>query len=317
MDKIYTIILAAGKGTRMNTGGSKLLQKVHGKSMIKRVVETAESSKSNEIITVLGYKSEEVEKELKEYKVKFVYQKEQLGTGHAVMQAIPELKDGIVVILYGDVPLIKKETIDDLINVHIKNNASATILTANFANPFGYGRIIKNDEGKVVDIVEEIECDKIQRNIKEINVGIYCFDVDKLKYALSRIKNDNTKQEYYLTDTIKILAPDNNIITLNTNKTTELLGVNDRVQLELVNRIYKNRKNIEYMKNGVTIFDINNTYIYDDVQIGKDSIIYPGVVIESGSKIGNDCIIGHNAYIKEKARIKRETIIKPNTFVKR
>lgn len=313
--KIYTVIVAAGKGSRMNSMHSKLIQKIYGKEMITRVVETAEKIGSDEIITVVGYKKEEVMEVLKDKKVSYAIQSEQLGTGHAVMQAMPFIEnkeEGKVIVLYGDVPIVRPETISGLIEKNIKAKEAATILTAIYENPTGYGRIIRDEGGSVESIKEEKEANERQRLIKEINGGIYCFDLSKLKEALKEIKPDNEQDEYYLTDVIKILnqkAYRTGAYIVKDN--TEILGVNNRIQLEMVTRILRKRINDMHMSNGVSIEDSTNTYIEENVEIGQDTIIAPNTYIKEGSKIGKRCEIGYNSYISGDANIPDGETLEP------
>lgn len=305
MENTIAIVLAAGKGTRMKSEKSKQVHKILGKEIVLRAVENAEKAGIDDIIAVVGYKKEQVQEVLKD-KVKYVVQEEMLGTGHAVMQAKEYLqgKKGKVVVLNGDVPILRPETIRKLVEKSNSNKEYATLLSAIYDNPYGYGRIIRDDGGNVEAIVEEKDADELQKEIKEINAGIYCFDIPELLNALEEINNDNASGEYYITDVIKIM----NDKGLKTGATivednTEILGVNDRVQLEILTRILRLRTNAEYMKKGVTIEDTNTTYIYDDVEIGTDTVIHPNTTIKSDVKIGANCEIGPNAYIREKCRI--------------
>ena len=302
---IITLVMAAGKGTRMKSKKTKLVQKIYDKELVKRVVELAEKIGSSEIITVVGYLKEQVEAVLED-RVKYVFQEELLGTGHAVMQAERYLKDkkGKVVILYGDVPLIRPETLKDLINKSIEENEYATVLTAVYDNPTGYGRIIRDEKGNIKEIVEEKDAIQEQKAIKEINSGIYCFDIEALVDSIHEITPNNAQGEYYLTDVIKIMN-EKGLKTgaMLVSDNTEILGVNDRIQLELLTRVLRNRINTMHMKNGVTIEDINTTYIHDDVVIGMDTIIHPNTTIKGNVVIGENCEIGPNAYIREGCRI--------------
>ena len=289
----------------MKSEKSKQVHKILGKEIVLRAVENAEKAGIDDIIAVVGYKKEQVQEVLKD-KVKYVVQEEMLGTGHAVMQAKEYLKGkkGKVVVLNGDVPILRPETIRKLVEKSNSNKEYATLLSAIYDNPYGYGRIIRDDGGNVEAIVEEKDADELQKEIKEINAGIYCFDIPELLSALEEINNDNASGEYYITDVIKIM----NDKGLKTGATivednTEILGVNDRVQLEILTRILRLRTNAEYMKKGVTIEDTNTTYIYDDVEIGRDTVIHPNTTIKSDVKIGANCEIGPNAYIREKCRL--------------
>lgn len=300
-EEIIGVVLAAGKGTRMKTNKSKVVHKIYGKELVLRVVETAYKAGINDIVAVVGHKKEEVEKVLGD-SVKYAYQEELLGTGHTVMQAIPYLKGkkGKVVVLYGDVPLIRPETIKKLIKKSIRDREYATMLTAIYDNPTGYGRIVRDIGGNVKSVVEEKDATEEEKYITEINAGVYCFDIEELILALEKLTPNNVQGEYYLTDVIRIMNEKGlktGAIIVEDN--TEILGVNDRAQLEMLTRILKIRINQKHMENGVTIEDMDNTYIYDDVEIGIDTVIHPNTTIKSGVVIGENCEIGPNAYIRE------------------
>ena len=304
-EDIITIVMAAGKGTRMKSNKSKLVHKIYGKELVARVVDLAEAVGSSKIIAVVGHLREQVQAVLGD-RVEYAYQEELLGTGHAVMQAASFLegKKGRVVILYGDVPIIRPETVKNLIEKSYKNSEYATLLTAIYENPTGYGRIIRDEGGNIKGIVEEKDASETQRKIKEINSGIYCFDIEELLLALKQIKPNNAQGEYYLTDVIKIMNEKGlktGAVIVEDN--TEILGVNDRAQLELLTRVLRMRINAEHIKNGVTIEDSNSTYIYDGVKIGRDTVIHPNTTIKNDVEIGENCEIGPNAYIREGCRL--------------
>ena len=309
------IIMAAGKGTRMKSKNSKLVQKIYGKEMIKRAVENAKKAGVNDIVTVVGYKKEQVMQVLGD-SVQYAIQEEMLGTGHAVMQAAKYLegKKGKVLVLNGDVPILRPETINNLLEKSIDSKEAATLLTAIYEDPFGYGRIIRDEGGNVEGIVEEKDATEEQKEIAEINAGIYCFDIEALLEALKEIKPNNSQGEYYLTDVIEIIGKKGlktGAVIVDDN--TEILGVNDRMQLQMVTKILQHRINSELMMNGVTIEDINSTYIYDDVKIGMDTVIHPNTTIKSDVEIGEDCEIGPNSYIREGCRIADK--VKVGSFV--
>ena len=300
-ENVITVIMAAGKGTRMKSEKSKLVHKIYDKELVKRVVELSKAVGSDETIVVVGHLREQVEAVLGDT-VTYAYQEELLGTGHALMQAGPlmEGKKGKAIILYGDVPIIRKETLLKLVEKSIKDKEYATLLTAVVDNPTGYGRIIRDVGGNIKAIVEEKDADPLQKEIKEINSGIYCFDIPELLKALELIRPNNAQGEYYLTDVIKIMNEKGlktGAVIVEDN--TEILGVNDRIQLELLTRVLRMRINTEHMKNGVTIEDSNSTYIYDNVTIGTDTVIHPNSTIKEGVIIGKNCEIGPNAYIRE------------------
>lgn len=305
---VITLIMAAGKGTRMKSDKSKLVHKIYGKELVRRVVELAKEIGSDDVIAVVGFLKEQVEAVLGN-SVKYAYQEELLGTGHAVMQATKYLenKKGKVLILYGDVPIIRKETLETLVTKSIKDKEYATLLTAIYENPTGYGRIIRDVGGNIKAIVEEKDASIEQKQVKEINSGIYCFDIEELIDALKHIKPNNAQGEYYLTDVIKIMN-DKGLKTgaVIVEDNTEILGVNDRMQLELLTSVLQKRINNMHMKNGVTIESTTTTFIHDNVIIGTDTVIHPNTVIESGTVIGSNCEIGPCSYVK------KGTIIKSN-----
>jgi len=310
MSDIFSIVLAAGKGTRMKSNLPKVLHKISGKPMVNRVIEMLEGIKSNSIFLVVGYKSEQIIESVGD-KVQYVKQKEQLGTGHAVLQAYSELndKEGVTIVVSGDTPLLTLETIEILIKNHLKNNLTATILTTKINQPTGYGRIIRNSNREVIRIVEEKDTTLEEKAIKEINTGIYCFDNKKLFEALIQVNNNNKQGEYYLTDVIEILrAQGNRIGTYETNNLNESLGINDRVNLAYAEKILQKRTIERHMINGVTITDPDNTYIEDDVQIGTDTIIYPGTYLRGKTIIANECTIGPNVELSD-TNVESGTII--------
>lgn len=314
-DNIMAIVMAAGKGTRMKSKKSKLVQKIYGKEIVKRAVENAEKAGVSDIVAVVGYQKEEVMAVLGDT-VKYAFQEEMLGTGHAVMQAKEYLqgKKGRVLVLNGDVPLLRPETLNKLLEKSIENKEYATLLTAIYDNPYGYGRIIRDEGGNVSAIVEEKDTTEDQKEIKEINAGIYCFDIEELMSALDEIKPNNSQGEYYITDVIEIMNKKGlktGAVVVEDN--TEILGVNDRIQLEMLTKVLQMRVNTEHMKNGVTIEDVNTTYIYDDVKIGMDTVIHPNTIIKSNVEIGEDCEIGPNSYIREGCRLSNK--VKIGSFV--
>lgn len=312
---IIAIVMAAGKGTRMKSKNSKLVQKIYGKEIVKRAVENAQKAGVKDIVAVVGYKKEEVMKVLGD-NIKYAFQDEMLGTGHAVMQAKEYLKGkkGKVLVLNGDVPLIRPETLNKLIEKSIENKEYATLLTAIYDDPTGYGRIVRDEGGNIEGIVEEKDTTEEQRKITEINAGIYCFDIEALLEALDKITPNNKQGEYYITDVIQIMN-DSGLKTgaVLVEDNTEILGINDRVQLGILTKVLQMRINTELMKQGVTIEDTNTTYIYDDVEIGMDTVIHPNTTIKSGVVIGEDCEIGPNSYIREGCKLANH--VKIGSFV--
>ena len=300
MNKWTAVVLAAGKGTRMKSNLPKVLHPVMGKPMVLHVVDKSYQAGAENVLAIVGFGSESVEAVLTG-KARVVEQKEQLGTGHAVQQCIPALENyqGDVMILCGDTPLLRVETLSDLMDKHQKSGASATVLTALLDNPMGYGRILRSDSGQVLGIVEEKDATEVQRKVQEINTGIYCFKSLDLVEALKSLTNDNAQGEYYLTDTLaylnKVDKPVGAQILLDED---ESLGVNSRVQLAQAEQILRQRKNLELMENGVTLMDPATTYVDEDVEVGPDTVIYPSTWLEGQTQIGSNCEIGPNSRLK-------------------
>ncbi len=294
MKHLMAVILAAGEGKRMKSKNSKVIHKIGGKALVEWVTSSVEAAGIEESILVVGHKAEQV-KEYMGDKYKYVLQEEQLGTGHAVMQAEKYMagKEGYVVVLCGDTPLITTETIANTIKFHKENNFSATVITAELDNPGGYGRIVRDACGNVLKIVEHRDATDEEKAIKEVNSGMYCFTIQDLTCALKELNNNNSQGEYYLTDTIEILI--NKGLKVGAKKVAdsdEILGINDRVQLAEAAQIIKKRIAERHMRSGVTIIDPTSTYIDDTVEIGMDTIIYPGTILEGKTEIGEGCIIG-------------------------
>ena len=298
MSNITAVILAAGEGKRMKSNYSKVIHKVAGKPIIKRVCETVKNAGIEKCVLVVGHKQEQVRETMGE-SVLYAVQSEQLGTGHAVMQAIPQIEDAQrVIVLCGDAPLLSSETLKEALKINEERKEYATIFTAEFDDPTGYGRIVRNQNGEVVGIVEHKDATEEQRKIKEVNSSMYCFDKKALVEALGKLDNNNAQNEYYLTDVIKIMiAEGKKVGTYIVADKDEIMGINDREQLSVANEIARRKINKEYMKNGVTIIDTNTTYIDGDAKIGKDTIIYPGTILEGAVEIGENCTIGPNSKI--------------------
>lgn len=286
------LILAAGQGKRIKSDLPKVLHKVSGKEMVNHVIDTMRKSDINDINVIIGKGAELVREKTSSRNVAYSVQDEQLGTGHAVKCAIDFLKGktGTVGIFCGDAPLIKDETVEKLLNEHIEKGNSATLLSSVLKDATGYGRIIReNDE--VLKIVEHKDCNEDELNVKEMNAAMYCFDIEELLECLNKITNNNEQGEYYLTDVIGILKDNGKKVGAVVIDYEETIGVNSRVQLAEAEEILRKRINLRHMENGVTLIDPNSTYIGDDVEIGKDTIIYPGNVIEGKTTIGEGCML--------------------------
>lgn len=296
------LILAAGLGTRMRSNLAKVLHRLDGRPLIGHVCRTAAALAPRKVYVVIGHQGEDVKQavleELDEEHAGFVWQKEQLGTGHAVNSAreFLENEDSTLLILSGDVPMIRAETLAALIQQHYTHRgkgAACTLLTVKLDEPKGYGRIVRDEEGLFDKIVEQKDASDEERKIKEINAGIYCFNTRKLFDALSQVKNENAQGEYYLTDVPALLRDAGEAVSLYQHTDSrEVSGINNRADLADLERILCRRTISKMMLDyGVTFIDPKNTYISEQASVGRDTIIYPNVTIEGESNIGDGCTI--------------------------
>ncbi|MBB4826811.1 bifunctional UDP-N-acetylglucosamine pyrophosphorylase/glucosamine-1-phosphate N-acetyltransferase [Sporosarcina luteola] len=310
MTNTYAIVLAAGQGTRMKSDLYKVMHPVCGKPMVEHVVDHIKGLGADKIVTIVGHGAEKV-KELLGESCSYAFQAEQLGTAHAVKQAEDLLGglEGTTIVICGDTPLIKSETMEALISHHREKDAKATILTAIAEDPTGYGRIIRDEKGNVIRNVEQKDASPEEQLVKEINTGTYCFDNQALFASLEKVKNDNVQGEYYLPDVIGILqAEQEKIAAYVTNDFSESIGINDRVVLAQAEAVMRKRIAEKHMRNGVTIINPEQTSISVDAEIGRDTILQPGVLIEGRTIIGERCTIGPNSHI-ENSIIGNETTI--------
>ena len=291
---LYSIILAAGEGKRMKSNIAKPLQQAAGKALVEWVLDTAEETGSDENIVVIGHKAEDVKAYLGD-RAKYAYQYEQLGTGHAVMQGIESIKDvdGTVMVLYGDSPLIEAETLKRVREDHSKKMRAATVITAIADEPYGYGRIVR-ENGEIVRIVEQKDASEDEQKKTEVNSDMYFFDIQKLKESLSKITNDNSQGEYYITDVIEIMLSEGEKVGAYVTDLEQTMGVNDKLQLSQVGKILNRRKVEALMLAGVTIIDPDKVQVTTNVKVGRDTVLYPGTVLEGDSVIGENCVIGSN-----------------------
>ncbi|HEL0608745.1 TPA: bifunctional UDP-N-acetylglucosamine diphosphorylase/glucosamine-1-phosphate N-acetyltransferase GlmU, partial [Streptococcus equi subsp. zooepidemicus] len=295
----YAIILAAGKGTRMKSGLPKVLHKVSGLSMLEHVLNSVSALAPQKQLTVIGHQAEQVRAVLGEQSLTVV-QEEQLGTGHAVMMAKEELSglEGQTLVIAGDTPLIRGESLKELLDYHIREKNVATILTASAKDPFGYGRIIRNAAGEVVNIVEQKDANEAEQEVKEINTGTYIFDNKRLFEALKYLTTDNAQGEYYLTDVISIFkASQEKVGAYLLKDFDESLGVNDRLALAQAEVIMQERINKQHMLNGVTLQNPAATYIESSVEIAPDVLIEANVTLKGQTRIGSRSVIGNGSYI--------------------
>ncbi len=304
------IILAAGEGKRMKSSTPKVLHKICGKEMVNVVIDTVKEAKVNDINVIIGRGADKVKDATTDRTVHYSLQDKQLGTGHAVMCAKEFLKGkkGTVAIFTGDAPLITKSTVEKLFDFHSDKNYKATILTSIVDNPYGYGRVLRESNQEVCKIVEHKDCAEEEMKINEINAGMYCFDIESLLNSLDKLNNNNSQGEYYLPDVIGILKNEGEKIGALPIPFEETMGINSRVQLSEAEKVMRKRINRMHMDNGVTLIDPDCTYIDIDVEIGNDTIIYPGNVIQGKTVIGENCTIHSNSRIKDSIIDKNVTI---------
>lgn len=300
---IKAVILAAGKGTRMKSETTpKVLHEIMGKTLLGYVLDNVKNFVSEEFV-IVGHHAQEVEDFVKNNydSAKTVLQSPQLGTGHAVSMVCPSLEnyDGLVLILCGDTPLVREETLKKFVEFHKSNNSDLTVMSTIFDNPTNYGRIIRETDNSLKCIVEEKDATPEQKAVKEVNAGIYCLNWAKIKSAFGQLKSNNAQGEYYLTDIISWGKEQKlNVNAYILEDSDEIYGINSRLNLAEATKMM-NRRNLEkYMINGVTIVDPDSTWISEDTEIGQDTIIYPATYIEGKNKIGKNCKIGPCAHLR-------------------
>lgn len=316
------LVLAAGLGTRMKSGSAKVLHQLDGRPLIAHVCRTAASIAPRQIYVIVGHQAEKVQAavrdELGQGKAAFVSQTKQLGTGDAVMSASDRLRDAgsTLLILSGDVPLIRSETLRLLLARHRELQNDATILSVRMENPTGYGRMVRDADGRVLRIAEEKDATADEKQIREINSGIYCFETAKLFPALARVKPANQQGEYYLTDVAEILLQDGERVDAYLHgNVREVAGINTRAELaEFENLQRRNTIRRLMIEGGVTFIDPSNTYICSEAQIGRDTVIYPGVQVEGTTTIGENCELRAGSRISN-SRIGDNVVIKDHCVI--
>jgi bifunctional UDP-N-acetylglucosamine pyrophosphorylase/glucosamine-1-phosphate N-acetyltransferase len=313
---LTAIILAAGKSTRMKSKKPKVLHEVCGRPMLDYILQAAFGAGCDKVMVVVGHGKDEVISRFEHDKrIKFVEQTEQLGTGHAARMCEAELKKthGDVFILVGDVPMIRTEVLRTLHQAHIDEKAAASTATAVLEDPFGYGRIIRDDAGEFIDIVEEVDCTPEQRKLQEVFPSYYCVKSDELVSALSQLKNNNKKSEYYLTDIFGIMRrAGKRVIAVQAVTLEDVLAPNNREQLAAADEIMQDRIQRALLEKGVTIVNGEQTYIESGVTIGNDTVIMPFSYIGTGTSIGEDCVIGPFASIPRGSILTDRTTVANN-----
>lgn len=311
---LTTIILAAGKGTRMCSQLPKVLHSIGHKPLLRHVYDLSAGLKNNTIHIVIGHGAELVKKTLADFACLWIEQMQQLGTGHAVQQVSDQIDDNsMVLILYGDVPLLQAETLQTLLSKI--NGKTLALLTVNLQNPTGYGRIVRDNSGKVLRIIEEKDATEEEKKIIEGNTGILAVQGKALKKWLSQLDNNNAQGEYYLTDIIALaVADDFEIATSSPQTEDEVLGVNDKVQLAHLERVYQLQQAENLMRQGVTLRDPNRFDLRGTLEVGQDIEIDVNVIFEGENKLGNNVAIGANCSIKN-ATIGDDVIILSNCVI--
>jgi bifunctional UDP-N-acetylglucosamine pyrophosphorylase/glucosamine-1-phosphate N-acetyltransferase len=304
------LILAAGQGVRMKSSKPKVLHKICGKPMIYYTIKVAKMLNPSEIFVVTGFGSKDVAQEIKKFGVRSIVQEEQLGTGHAVKISIPCIKDfdGLL-LLYGDMPLIKSTDLDLLLQDFWVTGSSVSVLSTVVKPPSDFGRIVRSSKGEFAAIVEELDATPEQCRIGEVNTGIYCFGISDLLDVLEEINNKNAKGEYYITDCVNMLRKRGKKVSIIVAPdSTNFIGINSRVHLAQANAVMRGEICERLMDSGVTILGPATTYIDDEVEIGQDTIIYPDTHITGQTRVGSDCVIGPNTFVSDSVIGNRTTI---------
>ena len=314
MTKVNFVILAAGKGTRMRSAIPKVLHKVSGRSMLGHVVAAVESLGKARKIIVTGHGAEQVEQQFKSPTTIFTQQKEQLGTGHAVQMAIPALcSDAVVIVLYGDVPLIRPSTIEKILDV--VTDTTMGLLTINLENPQGYGRIVRNGQQEITEIIEQKDASVEQLKITEVNTGVLALRSTQLREWLPQITNNNAQGEYYLTDLVAIARAEGvEVISVNPESATEVEGVNNRIQLSQLERAHQRQLAEVLMESGTSLADPARFDQRGELNAGTDNFIDINCVFEGSVSIGNNVSIGANCHIIN-STIGDDVAILPNTII--
>lgn len=302
MSEVAAIVLAAGKSTRMRSELPKVLHEVCGRPMLAYVLSACRLSGVDRILVVVGHEKERVmERFSVDRDLTFIEQPEQRGTGHAVMCCRDALAgfDGSVLVVAGDMPLVRRETLADLVETRVERDDALTIATTELEDPTGYGRIVRGREGELVAIVEHRDCTDEQLAINEVNVSYYCFDARKLLVGLSRLTPNAAKGEYYLTDLVTRFREDGERISAVVKvPAADALGINSRLDLALVSRAMQDRFQRNLLGEGVSIVDPDNTWIEADVSVGSDTVIYPFSFIGQGATLGEGCRVGPFAHVR-------------------
>jgi len=318
LEGISTIILAAGKGTRMKSDLVKVLHPLLGLPMLSYPIDLSlDGIKAEKTMVVVGYQADRIKERFKDPRLLFVLQEEQLGTGHAVLQAIPLIQNfsGTVLILYGDVPLVKVETLHSFFEAFQERGATLSVMTTVVENPSGYGRILRDQEGWLEKIVEEKDATEEEKLIREVNTGIFFVSASFLVEGLKEIGQDNAQGEYYLTDLVEIARRKGLRCSAHwVEDAREVMGINTRIDLAIASKVLREEKVKALMFSGVTVVDPKNTYVDRMVEVGKDTVLFPNCILQGQTKIGERCIIESNSKIID-SMIGDEVTIRSNSVI--
>jgi bifunctional UDP-N-acetylglucosamine pyrophosphorylase/glucosamine-1-phosphate N-acetyltransferase len=313
LEETAAIILAAGKSTRMKTELPKVLHPICGQPMLAYVLSACRDAGVDRLLVVVGHGKEEVVAHFSgQSDVRWVEQTKQKGTGHAVFccrEALTDF-DGSVLVIAGDMPLVRRETLANLLETRENCGDAVVIATTVLEGPHGYGRIVRDDTGKLLAIVEDRDCTPEQRTIREVNPSYYCFDCRRMFEALENLRPDNVKGEYYITDAVHILRDSGGgASAIETVPAEDAMGINSRLDLAVVGRAMQDRIQLAIMQEGVTIVDPDNTWIEAGVSIGRDTVVYPFTFIGTGAALGERCRVGPFARIAAQATVGDDAVV--------
>jgi len=313
---LHVCILAAGQSKRMKSKLSKLLHPLCGKAMILHVQEAVAALSPKTQAVVVGHQRDQVMEAFSEKPVDFVVQEKQLGTAHAVSEFLSQHPsiDGILLVLSGDTPLLQPSTLRDLLNAHEKNQATVSLLTTDMLDPTGYGRVLRNVQGSIQRIVEEVDADATEKAVREVNAGVYVFNISGLSKLLPKVQTDNKQKEFYLPDVVSLALLENWTVFPQKVDSDEVMGINTKVELAESYRIMRKRINQQWMLRGVTMMDPETTYIDTEVQFGSDVVLYPNVYLEGGTLVGSETTIYPNCRITD-SYIDSQCVIYENSSI--
>ena len=313
---LHVCILAAGQSKRMKSKLSKLLHPICGKPMILHVQESVAALSPKTSAIVVGHQRDQVMDALSEKQVDFVVQEKQLGTAHAALEFLKQYPkiDGVMLVLSGDTPLLQPATLRELLNIHEQRQATISLLTTELSDPTGYGRVIRNNQGNIQRIVEEVDANSAEKAVREVNAAVYVFDIAKLRQLLPKVQTENKQHEYYLPDVVSLALRENWMVLPQKVSADEVMGINTKVELAEVCRLFRKRINQQWMLRGVTMMDPDSTYIDSSVQFGTEVVLYPNVYLEGSTLVGSEVTIYQNCRITD-AYLDSQCVIYENSSI--